>query len=335
MQDQNQETLDLQFMREAVLESRYGFPAPNPHVGCVIVSNGAVVGRGHHVSAGQAHAEVNALTQAGTYARGGTAYVTLEPCNHEGRTGPCTLALMQAGIKRVVYACTDPNPKAAGGGAFLQAQGLEVVSGVDEAAARSVNYAWLDAIVLQRPYVTLKIAQSHDGFAARRSGEQWITSPEARLDGHRYRAERGAVLVGRSTVQKDNPLLTARIEGVVHQPLRIVLDPGRRLTGNERIFNADADTWHMSNNLNFTIEEILDRLWTNKKVGLLVEGGPETMRRFLESGLYDEIIVYTAPKDVISGLPAFPGPKLEDLPVNLVSQTQIGLDTRSIYRRKP
>ena len=292
---------DAHWMSRAIELSRGGFPAPNPHVGCVLVRGGEVVGEGFHHHAGGPHAEAAALADAGDRASGATAYVTLEPCNHFGRTPPCSQALLRAGVRRVVYACADPNPRAEGGGQFLAAHGVEVESGLlaDEAAAANVQF--LTAMRLQRPRVVVKAAASLDGRIALPSGEsKWITGPEAREAGHRLRAECGAVLVGHWTVQLDDPELTARIPDVVNQPLRIVLDPKGRLTGKERIFNDQAPTRHVTGT--FDLPELLGSLFADGITGILIEGGAITIGSFFRAGLVDAVELFLAPKLLGDGL---------------------------------
>ncbi|WSG12163.1 bifunctional diaminohydroxyphosphoribosylaminopyrimidine deaminase/5-amino-6-(5-phosphoribosylamino)uracil reductase RibD [Nonomuraea sp. NBC_01738] len=204
----------------------HGTTSPNPVVGCVVLdAAGNPAGEGHHAHAGGPHAEVVALEAAGERARGGTAYVTLEPCDHTGRTGPCTEALLRAGVSRVVYAVADPSPAAAGGGERLRGHGVEVERGVLEAEAEAVNIEWLTATRLGRPHVTWKLAATLDGRSAAADGtSQWITSPEARTDVHRLRARADAVVAGIGTVLADDPHLTARPAVHGRAPLRVVLD---------------------------------------------------------------------------------------------------------------
>ncbi|MFE6128952.1 bifunctional diaminohydroxyphosphoribosylaminopyrimidine deaminase/5-amino-6-(5-phosphoribosylamino)uracil reductase RibD, partial [Streptomyces sp. NPDC056437] len=203
-----------------------GSTSPNPVVGCVITdASGRIVGEGYHQRAGGPHAEVHALRDAGEGARGGTAYVTLEPCNHTGRTGPCSQALVDAGIGRVVYAVADPNPQATGGGDTLRAAGIPAEAGLLAEEAAAGNTAWLTAMRRGRPFVRWKYAATLDGrIAAADRTSRWITSPEARADVHRLRAEADAVVVGSGTARADDPHLAVRgIEGAT-QPLRVVLD---------------------------------------------------------------------------------------------------------------
>lgn len=289
------------WMRRAIALSRRGFPAPNPHVGCVIVSGGKVVGEGYHDHAGGPHAEAVALAKAGERASGADAYVTLEPCNHHGRTPPCSLALLQAGIRRVFAATSDPNPKAAGGAQALREAGIEVSIGLLSEEAAGANRIFLGSLALKRPYVIAKAAVSLDGKTALPSGEsKWITGPAARAEGHRLRAECGVVLVGRKTVEADDPQLTARLPGVVNQPLRVVLDPGRRLGAHYRVFSNEAETWHITGKID--LRDLLERLARAGHIGLLVEGGALTLGKFLAEDLVDEVRLFMAPKILGSGL---------------------------------
>lgn len=299
------QTADEKFMARAIELAHQGFPAPNPRVGCVLARGGEVVGEGWHGHAGGPHAEVAAIQSADS-PEGATAYVTLEPCNHTGRTGPCTQALIKAGIRRVVYAVPDPNPTAQGGGEFLCHAGIEVETGLLGQQARAVNRQFLFAHENRRPFVTLKAAVTKDGYLARPDGtSKWISSKEARLDGHRLRAERGSVLVGRGTVEQDDPLLTARIPGVVNQPVRIVLDPWRRLTGKERVFDGSAETIWLNRfgDQDLTVEGILETLFERGINGVLVEGGAETLRRFFLTGIGEELVLYVGNKEFGAGLP--------------------------------
>lgn len=270
-------------------------PAPNPYVGCVIVRDGEVVGEGYHHYTGDLHAEANALRQAGEAARGATAYVTLEPCNHFGRQPPCSEALIRAGVARVVVACADPNPKAMGGLAKVAAAGIATQIGFLEEEAAAVNQQFLFAVRHRRPRVVLKAACSLDGRIALPSGEsQWITGEAARREGHRLRVACGAVLVGRRTVELDDPQLTARIPGVVNQPLRIVLDPQRKLKGTERVFDDSAPTRHVTGAID--LPALLSDLYESGVKGLLVEGGAVTAGSFLRAGLVDRLELFMAPK---------------------------------------
>ncbi len=217
---------DRGFMAEALRLARRGIgrTAPNPAVGAVVVRSGRIVGRGFHRGAGQAHAEVEALRNAGVAARGADLYVTLEPCDHHGRTGPCTAAILEAGIARVAYAMEDPNPRVAGRGARrLRGAGLTVYEGLLSEEARELNRGYCRWIVSGKPYVTLKLAVSLDGqIAAATGNSRWISGDKARREAHRMRSEADAVLVGGATARRDDPLLTARIRGG-HDPLRVVL----------------------------------------------------------------------------------------------------------------
>ena len=236
-----------------------GWVSPNPMVGAVVVKDGQIVGRGYHRAAGLPHAEVEALGRAGDAARGADLYVTLEPCNHQGRTPPCTQAVLQAGIRRVVIATPDPNPRVNGGGAeFLQARGLQVELGLLADQARRLNEAWFKWVATGLPFVIAKAACSLDGKIATASGEsQWLTGEKARAHGHLLRHQVDAILVGVGTALADDPQLTTRLplrttgngkrktENGLRDPIRIVLDSRLRLPLNARLLHLDspAPTW--------------------------------------------------------------------------------------------
>lgn len=286
---------DLRFMRRAIALSKRGFPAPNPHVGCVLVRGGQIIGEGYHHHAGGGHAEVEALRDAKGDTKGATAYVTLEPCNHFGRTPPCSQALLQAGVARVVVACADPNPNATGGAEALRQAGVEVEGGVLTEEAARANEMFLFAMAHRRPFIVAKAAMSLDGRIALPSGEsQWITGPAARRAAHRLRAECGAVLVGRRTVELDDPELTARIPGVVNQPVRIVLDPNARLKGTEKVFNQKAPTRHITGEID--LPSLLVGLFEAGIHGLLVEGGGVTLASFFRARLVDRLELFVGGK---------------------------------------
>jgi diaminohydroxyphosphoribosylaminopyrimidine deaminase / 5-amino-6-(5-phosphoribosylamino)uracil reductase len=276
-----------------------GRTSPNPPVGAVILrADESLAGEGATAPAGGPHAEVVALTAAGDGARGGTAIVTLEPCQHTGRTGPCTKALLVAGVRRVVYAIADPNPEAAGGAAHLRRHGVEVIGGVavDEAASGALC-PWLHAIRSGRPYVTWKYAATMDGRAAARDWtSQWITGTAARADVHELRAIVDAVLVGSGTVLDDDPQLTVRdADGVPaeHQPLRVVLDRRHRVPQDARVLDNSAETVVLDVAApRFAMKALFDRGVRH----VLLEGGPTVAGAFLEARCVDEVVAYVAPK---------------------------------------
>lgn len=284
-------------MRRALAAATAG-PAvdPNPRVGAVIVdATGRVVGVGRHRGAGTAHAEVAALAEAGERARGGTAYVTLEPCDHVGRTGACSRALVAAGITRVVFGQADPNPTAAGGARTLRAAGVAVEAGLCEAEARALNATWTAAMELGRPVVTWKFAASLDGRSAAVDGtSRWITGPAARADVHARRAACGAIVVGTGTALADDPHLTVRDASgapVGPQPLRVVV--GRRpLPPGARLLDPAAPTLCLA-----TREpgEALAELHERGIRHVWLEGGPTLAAAFLRAGLVDEVLAYVAP----------------------------------------
>ena len=280
---------------EAVL----GTTSPNPAVGAVILdADGAVAGEGGTHPPGGPHAEVAALAQAGERARGGTAVVTLEPCAHTGRTGPCAEALLAAGIARVVIAVPEPTELAAGGAERLRAAGVDVVVGVEqEAAERGALAGWLTGVREQRPYVIWKVATTLDGRVAAADGSsRWVTGPEARAEVHRIRAGCDAVVVGSGTALTDDPQLTVRdAEGreVDRQPLRVVLDRRDRLPATARVLDDAAPTLVSRAG---TPAELLAELFARDVRRVLLEGGPTLAAAFLRDGLVDEAVVHLAPK---------------------------------------
>ena len=296
------------WMREAIRLSRRGFPAPNPHVGCVVVSKGQIVGRGWHKYAGTLHAEAMALQQAGERARGAEVFVTLEPCNHVGRQPACTGGLIRAGVAKVTYAVEDPNPRVAGGGAArLRKAGIVVETGLLREEAEAANHTWLAAVRRGRPFVTLKAAMSLDGRIALPSGEsKWITGERARAQGRLLRAEMGAVLAGSKTIECDDPQLTVRDRRVKNPPVRIVLDPERVLGEHFQVFRDGLPTLRVVSQTNavegdlavpevngrFDLFHLLKQLGDRGITGLLVEGGAQTMGSFLQADLVDRIDLF-------------------------------------------
>lgn len=286
-------------MRRALaLAATPGVPlGPNPRVGCVLLSpDGAVVGEGWHHGAGTPHAEVEALRAAGGSARGATAVVTLEPCDHTGRTGPCTEALLAAGVARVVHAQTDPNPVAAGGARRLADAGVEVVGGVLAEEAAALNVVWTFAVTRGRPFVTWKAASTLDGRVAAADGSsRWITSAAARSEVHALRAEVDAVMVGTGTVLEDDPHLAVRVDGVVadlaRQPLRVVV--GRRdIPEGARVLDGSAPTLQIRDH---DPVAVLEALRARDVQHVLLEGGPTLAAAFVRAGLVDAVRWYVAP----------------------------------------
>ncbi|HEX6327611.1 MAG TPA: bifunctional diaminohydroxyphosphoribosylaminopyrimidine deaminase/5-amino-6-(5-phosphoribosylamino)uracil reductase RibD [Jiangellaceae bacterium] len=291
--------VEIAAMRRALaLAETPGVPSgPNPRVGCVLLDpDGASIAEGYHRGAGHPHAEVDALTTAGEQARGATAVVTLEPCNHTGRTGPCTDALLAAGIARVVYAQRDGNPVAQGGGEALREAGVDVEGGVLADEARAVNPIWTFAVETGRPYVTWKYAATLDGRSAAADGSsRWITSSEARADVHRLRAECDAILVGTGTVLADNPQLTVRDAAGSPErsgrPLRVVMGL-RSVPVDAAVLDGAADTLVLNTR---DPGEALKRLLDRDCQHVLLEGGPTLAGAFLREGLVDRVIAYLAP----------------------------------------
>lgn len=269
---------------------------PNPRVGSVLLADdGGVVAEGFHRGAGTPHAEADALSRAGDAARGTTAIVTLEPCNHTGRTGPCAQALIRAGVRRVVYAQSDPNPLASGGADTLRAAGIEVEHGLLETESRALNRAWLHGVATGRPLVTWKFAGSLDGRSAAADGSsQWITSAAARRDTHRLRAEADVMLVGTGTVLADDPRLTVRGddgEPLGRQPLRVVMGQ-RSIDPRARVLDGAAETLLLRTR---EPREALAELFERGRRHVFLEGGPTLAAAFLRAGAIDEIVAYVAP----------------------------------------
>lgn len=309
-------------MERAVELAKLG-PAhgPNPRVGCVIVaSDGRVLAEGHHRGAGTPHAEADALANAAAASvdvAGATAYVTLEPCNHTGRTGPCAVALADAGIGRVVYAVEDPNPTAAGGAEYLRGRGVGVEFAPHE-GAHELNRRWLRAMALQRPYVIAKWASTLDGRTAAADGTSfWITGEEAREHVHQVRTQVDAIIVGTGTVTTDNPSLSARPGGVEsdYQPLRIVM--GDRDT-------SGAAVWRDANAARVTSRDPsvgLSEAWERECRVVLIEGGATLTSAFFRAGLVDEVHAYIAPALLGAGPTA-----VADLGIGTMSQVLRGTD---------
>ncbi|MCU1569894.1 MAG: DeoR family transcriptional regulator [Naasia sp.] len=331
---------DLEAAMAHALELALRGPAwtANPQVGCVILdAAGRVIAEGWHRGAGTPHAEVAALSHlpAGA-AAGATAVVTLEPCNHNGRTGPCSETLLAAGVARVVYAVSDPSAEAAGGGARLAAGGVDVQAGVLAPEVEEALHAWLTSARLRRPHVTAKWAASLDGrIAAADGSSQWITGDAARADVHRLRGSAGAILVGSGTVLADDPSLTARdADGALleHQPHAVVL--GRRPVPEDAAVRRHPAgfTAYPGDDLH----AVLADLWHKGIRTVFVEGGPTIVSALARAGLIDEFVVYLAP--LLLG-----GPKLalddlgvgtlaHALPLDLVSAERIGSDLRVVAR---
>ncbi|ENU97531.1 bifunctional diaminohydroxyphosphoribosylaminopyrimidine deaminase/5-amino-6-(5-phosphoribosylamino)uracil reductase RibD [Acinetobacter variabilis] len=311
-------TQDQIWMRRAIELARQGqySTKPNPNVGCVIVKDGVVVGEGFHPKAGQPHAEVFAMRQAGEQARGATAYVTLEPCAHYGRTPPCAKGLVEAGLAKVMVACPDPNPLVAGKGVqILKDAGIEVKVGICEDEAHPLNYGFLKAMATGMPYVRVKIASSLDGRTAMASGEsKWITGIEARQDVQHWRAISGGVITGIETVLADDCQLNVRsLNGIddisrIVQPKRIILDRQGRLPLTAKILEQPetmmvmgpyrqelADLGVIQLEIQ-PLKELLQYLVQQHQIyDVLVEAGATLSTVFLQAGLVDELISYVAP----------------------------------------
>ncbi|RLB43878.1 MAG: bifunctional diaminohydroxyphosphoribosylaminopyrimidine deaminase/5-amino-6-(5-phosphoribosylamino)uracil reductase RibD [Deltaproteobacteria bacterium] len=322
------EELDTRFMRMALTEARKGVgrTSPNPVVGAVIVRKGEVIAKGYHKKVGGPHAEISALEKLGYKAEGCTLYVTLEPCNHYGRTPPCTVAIIRSGISRVVVGMKDPNPNVKGGGCkYLSAQGIEVKVGILEEECRRINESYIKYVQTGRPFVLLKCALTLDGWMATRTGHsKWITGSASRGFVHRLRQGADAVMVGVGTVIKDNPLLTAR-NGIKQsrQPLRVILDSNLRSPINARIFKTTnegpvmvvvgsrcKDSPKMDKLKKMGVEivkspmrkgmvdlsALMDILGGKEIMTLMVEGGARLNHSLISGKLVDKFYIFLAPR---------------------------------------
>jgi diaminohydroxyphosphoribosylaminopyrimidine deaminase/5-amino-6-(5-phosphoribosylamino)uracil reductase len=340
--------------------------APNPRIGCVIVRDGVVIGAGHTQPAGQAHAEIQALRDAqarGNDVRGATAYVTLEPCSHYGRTPPCSNALVQAGLGRVVAAMVDPNPLVTGRGlAQLEAAGIDVSAGLLAEQAHELNIGFFTRMRHGRPWVRLKTAASLDGVTALENGEsQWITSPQARADGHAWRARASAILTGIGTIKIDDPQLTVRGIDTPLQPRRVIVDSRLDIDLGARILQGEP-CWIVAAVPDATKEAALAALGheiimlpnANGKVDLPalmrelgrreinelhVEAGSKLNASLVREGCVDELLVYLAPSLVGPGQGMFALPPLarlaDKLPLHFHGVAQVGPDLRILARLRP
>ena len=327
---------DEHFMQMALTLARkgQGFTSPNPMVGAVVVKDGQVVGSGYHHAAGKPHAEVNAIDDAGDAAAGATIYVNLEPCNHTGRTPPCTQKIIRAGITRTIVAMTDPNPDVTGGGIdCLKQAGIQITEGVCEVEARKLNESFIKFIQTRRPFVILKTASTLDGQIATRSGDsKWVTGEPARLFVHQIRHAVDAILVGIGTVRADDPSLTTRLpDRKGKDPTRIVLDTRLSIPHNARLLelNSEADTIIVCGKsapddkkkaLMQKGIKIIPTDETNQKIdlpslmlilgkmnitSLLIEGGGRVVHSALAAGIVDKVLLFYAPK-ILGGNDGFP-----------------------------
>ncbi len=361
---------DQECMRRALaLAARALFTTdPNPRVGCVLAAGGRVIAEGWHERAGEAHAEVRALEAAGSAARGATAYVTLEPCAHQGRTPPCTAALIRAGVARVVYALDDPNPRARGGAAALRDAGIAVTGGLLAGEAEALNPGYLRRMRHGLPFVRVKLGASLDGRTALASGEsRWITGKRARQDAQRYRARSSAVLTGIDTVLADDPALNVRIEEEARQPLRVVFDSALRLPPQARLIEREGaplvftsaatlaasparaaleargvrlEALPLEAPGRLSLRAALRRLAELECNEVWVEAGARLAGAFLAAALVDELVVYLAPRLLghearpLAELPA-PASLAAAAAFRFTECTSIGEDLRLIARPAP
>lgn len=333
----------MQLALDLAKKGRYS-TSPNPRVGCVITQGTQIVGQGFHIQAGTPHAEIHALRQAGNLAKGGTAYVTLEPCSHTGKTGPCADALIQAGIKRVVAAMQDPNPLVAGQGFHkLRTAGIAVESGLCTPEARELNRGFLSRIERNRPFISVKIAASLDGKIALSDGtSQWITGEKARTDVQTLRAASCAILTGIGTIVSDNPQLNVRAFPTLRQPTRIILDSQLRTPTNSQVINDSGSPTlivttqdpvnyptrpHLSiltvpanPNGQIDICQLMPILAQKGFGEILVESGTRLSSHLIQQKYVDEIILYQAGK--LLGNPGYPAFELPENPEVLLHEAE-------------
>ena len=312
-------------MALALAEEGRGFTSPNPMVGAVVVKDGRVVGKGFHAAVGKAHAEVNAIADAGAEAENATLYVTLEPCNHTGRTPPCTERIRKAGIRRVVVAMRDPNPNVTGGGiAYLEENGIAVTLGICESEARTLNECFIKYVRTRRPFVTVKCAATLDGQIATRTGDaRWVSGAASRDVVHRLRHAVDAIMVGIGTVLADDPSLTTRLnDRRGRDPIRIILDTHLTVPEDAKVLRlrSDSDTIIVTgpavsedkqarmvkkgvcilhsplNEGRIDLIPLLDRLGAMEITSLLIEGGGRLIGSAFASGIVDKVLIFYAPK---------------------------------------
>lgn len=341
--------IDHAYMQQALDLASQGMntTTPNPRVGCVLVaSDGAVIGTGFHRQAGGPHAEIHALNEAGSMARGATAYVTLEPCSHHGKTPPCCEALIVAGVARVIYGMEDPNPKVAGRGLErLRRANIDVCGPLLQAQAMALNVGFIKRMRKGLPFVRIKLAMSLDGRTAMANGEsKWITGSAARLDVQKLRARSCAIVTGLGTVNTDDPAMTVRLSDNDRQPMRVIIDSKDQSSKQAAIFHQagrtivacvhslsmnaiDKEYWCLpEKNGRVSLHHLLLKLADEECNEVLVEAGPTLAGAFVSAGLVDEIIVYMAPK--LMGSTAKP---LFDLPINTM-QKAVSLDIHDVTR---
>jgi len=359
---------DFRYMARAIRLAERGMYTtdPNPRVGCVLVKHGEVIGEGWHERAGEPHAEIMALREAGDEAKGSVAYISLEPCCHHGKTPPCSDALIEAGLSRVVVAMEDPNPRVAGKGiSQLRGAGIEVDVGVMTAQAECLNPGFIQRMRHGRPYVRCKMAMSLDGRTAMASGEsQWITGEAARQDVHRLRARSSAIITGTGTVLSDNPSMNARLEDEeVMQPLRVVLDsqlsiksdtkmmalPGRTVVcttckdenKTKALLSAGVEVVSLAEeNGKVSLSSLMDYLNGQQINEVLLEAGATLSGTFMQEGLVDELVIYMAPTllgNNARGLFSLPGlEKMADqIKLDIVDMRAIGNDWRITAKIQP
>ena len=354
---------DYQYLTHALRLAGAGLytTAPNPRVGCVLVKDDKIIGEGWHQRAGDAHAEVQALRQAGAKARGATCYVSLEPCAHQGRTGACTEALLNAGVKRLVYAASDPNPAARGGGALLAAAGMAVRGGLLRKAAEQINPGFHKRMRIGLPYLRFKLAASVDG---RTTGlQRWLSGPQSRQDVHHWRAQSDAILTTSATVLADDPRLDVRgIEQDYLPPIKVILDSGLRVPATAQVWRSSGQCYWAcsaarqteaearaqalpgsvpvlalpSEQSGLDLEQLLRELARRGCNEVWCEAGAQLGASLLQQGLIDELLIYQAPHIAAGAeLPMFNSERSMRHQLQLIDQRAFGCDWRWRYKASP
>ena len=329
------------FMQEAIKEAQKANIkdiVPNPFVGCIIVKNNQIISRGYHQKYGEAHAEINALNALKSDIKNADMYVTLEPCNHDGKTPACSKQIIDSRkIKRIYYASKDPNINATGGHGTLENAGIKISQGLCDKDAQKINKRFFTFHLKKRPYVILKYASTADGFIAKNNGEsKWITKEDARKDVHILRSTCDAILVGRRTIEFDNPKLTSHGQG--RDPKVIILSSKKAysqynvMKSNPLIFSCERNFKSPKENLKI----ILDNLFKENVQSLIVEGGGKTITSFIKSNFFDEIHAYISPKKFGQGIPFYDGDNFDDILKNfeLVQQVNFKVDMKKVYVKK-
>lgn len=306
----NKKKSDEKYMQQAIDLAKQANPSPNPQVGCLIVKDSQIISEGHHKQAGENHAEINAIQNTSEDLSGATIYITLEPCNHNGKTPPCVDQIIEQGFSRVVISMKDPNKVNGSGLQQLRDAEIDLEVGILKEKAKELNREWIKYITQDNPFVYLKAAQTIDGKIACNNGaSKWITGEQARREVHKLRSRVDAILVGKNTVQNDNPKLTARLDDTTY-PTRVILGDKSKLDSDLTIFNEPGENLFFSQKeLKETLSELADQGITS----VLIEGGADVFTQFIEQDLVDEYWFFLAPKLLGEGLCVFQGEEKQSI----------------------